>query len=322
MSRAEQSRAEQSRAEWIDVCRGIGIWLVILGHCNPPFNKYIYSFHMPLFFILSGYLFKKRNLSIHANKMVIRYIVPYFVLCIINLIMQMIKDGGHGFLKYAIGILYSRGTTEWMPNCSPLWFMTCITCALFIYNLILSVKNVKIHFVLIVLCALISYNLYLLGVPKLPWNIDTALMSLVFLYCGTILKKYDKCFLKISPLLIVVFGMAGIISAYLNSETVNFDNNCYGNLFLMIMSAVSISLCIIYFVRKMDSLPKIFSFYGRHTVFIMGFDYFSGMVAMQFANNFAFVFILKIIILTIGILLWTRVVSQISNDKLRQVLSI
>ena len=254
--------------------------------------------------------------------MVIRYIVPYFVLCIINLIMQMIKDGGHGFLKYAIGILYSRGTTEWMPNCSPLWFMTCITCALFIYNLILSVKNVKIQLLLIVFCALISYNLYLLDVPKLPWNIDTAMMSLIFIYLGTFLKKYDKCFLKISPLLIVVFGMAGIISAYLNSETVNFDNNCYGNLFLMIMSAVSISLCIIYFVRKMDPLPKILSFYGRHTVFIMGFDYFSGRVAMRFVNNFAFVFILKMIILTIGILLWTRVVSQISNDKLRQVLSI
>ena len=277
---------------------------------------------MPLFFILSGYLFKTRSLSIHAKKMFIKYIVPYFVLCIINLIMQVIKDGGHGFLKYVIGIIYSRGSTEWMPNCSPLWFMTCITCALFIYNLILSIKNVKIHFALIIFCALTSYNLYILGVPKLPWNIDTAMMSLVFIYLGTNLKKYDGCFLKISSIQIVAFGIVGILSAYFNSETVNFDNNCYGNLFLMIISAVSISLCIIYFVRKMAPLPKIFSFYGRHTIFIIGFDYFSGMVAMRFVNNFAFVFILKMIILTIGILLWTRIVSQISNDKLRQVLSI
>lgn len=227
-----------------------------MGHCSPLFIKYLYSFHMPLFFTLSGYLFRKRKLSVYANKIVIRYIVLYFVLCIINLIMLVIKDGGHGFLKYVIGIIYSRGTTEWMPNCSPLWFMTCITCALFIYNLILSVKNVKIHFALIVFCVFTSYNLYLLGVPKLPWNIDTAMMSLLFIYLGTILKKYDKCFMRINPILIVVFGRVGIISAYFNPETVNFDNNYYGNLFLMIVSAASISLCIIYFVRKMNPLPN------------------------------------------------------------------
>ena len=49
-SRAEQSRAEQSREAWIDVLKGIGILIVILGHTNPPIYKYIYAFHMPLFF--------------------------------------------------------------------------------------------------------------------------------------------------------------------------------------------------------------------------------------------------------------------------------
>ena len=53
----------KKRIEWIDICRGLAIILVIIGHSNletgMAFNlkSIIYSFHMPLFFVLSGYLF-------------------------------------------------------------------------------------------------------------------------------------------------------------------------------------------------------------------------------------------------------------------------
>ena len=48
------------RIEYIDIARGIGILLVVLGHndfalVSPFAYKVIYSFHMPLFFFLSGY---------------------------------------------------------------------------------------------------------------------------------------------------------------------------------------------------------------------------------------------------------------------------
>ena len=48
------------RIEYIDIARGIGILLVVMGHndfavVSPFLYKLIYSFHMPLFFFLSGY---------------------------------------------------------------------------------------------------------------------------------------------------------------------------------------------------------------------------------------------------------------------------
>ena len=45
------------RVEWIDAAKGIGIILVVLGHIwlIGPGQKIINSFHMPLFFFLSGY---------------------------------------------------------------------------------------------------------------------------------------------------------------------------------------------------------------------------------------------------------------------------
>ena len=47
------------RIEYIDIAKGIGIVLVVAGHLLDKENRlyaYIYSFHMPLFFVLSGFL--------------------------------------------------------------------------------------------------------------------------------------------------------------------------------------------------------------------------------------------------------------------------
>lgn len=42
--------------KWVDIAKGIGIILVFLGHFNIPdtLRAEIYTFHMPLFFFLSG----------------------------------------------------------------------------------------------------------------------------------------------------------------------------------------------------------------------------------------------------------------------------
>ena len=49
----------RKREEWIDMLRGFGMLLVIIGHsrCPDVLEKFIYGFHMPLFFVLSGFLF-------------------------------------------------------------------------------------------------------------------------------------------------------------------------------------------------------------------------------------------------------------------------
>jgi acyltransferase len=50
------------RIGWIDIAKGITILLVIVGHTLIGYkvNDYIYAFHMPLFFICSGLLFKPK----------------------------------------------------------------------------------------------------------------------------------------------------------------------------------------------------------------------------------------------------------------------
>lgn len=49
----------KSRDIAVDVAKGIGILLVILGHLKNPLMDFIYAFHMPLFFFVSGMFVKK-----------------------------------------------------------------------------------------------------------------------------------------------------------------------------------------------------------------------------------------------------------------------
>ena len=53
---------DKKRIAYIDKAKGVAILLVILGHCcgsvEEPINRFILSFHMPLFFFLSGLLAK------------------------------------------------------------------------------------------------------------------------------------------------------------------------------------------------------------------------------------------------------------------------
>lgn len=52
-----------SRVEYIDILKGIGIILMIMGHIgfSGIFDFYIHAFNMPLFFFVSGYLYKTKT---------------------------------------------------------------------------------------------------------------------------------------------------------------------------------------------------------------------------------------------------------------------
>ena len=48
---------------WIDIVKGIGIISVVVGHIF--YTPYIYAFHMPLFFIIGGFLFSQKEIRFY-----------------------------------------------------------------------------------------------------------------------------------------------------------------------------------------------------------------------------------------------------------------
>ena len=74
-----------SRDNTIDILKGVGIILVVIGHSGCPHivSKYIYTFHMPLFFMASGYFFSEKsvkNLWTFVKKKIKGIYLP-FALC-------------------------------------------------------------------------------------------------------------------------------------------------------------------------------------------------------------------------------------------------
>lgn len=53
------------RIEWIDICKWVGILTMICGHIALLYilDKYIHAWHMPMFFVISGYLYKEYNIG-------------------------------------------------------------------------------------------------------------------------------------------------------------------------------------------------------------------------------------------------------------------
>lgn len=75
------------RIEWVDVAKGIGICLVVIAHFVPDFSTLftetiyhvIYMFHMPLFFFLGGYVFKKQKDNLQNTIYnFFQLIIPYY----------------------------------------------------------------------------------------------------------------------------------------------------------------------------------------------------------------------------------------------------
>ena len=71
---------KQSRLDYMDLAKGIGILAVILGHVykNTVFGTLLYSFHLPLFFLISGYFFHYiPDFWVFLGKKLRNYLIPY-----------------------------------------------------------------------------------------------------------------------------------------------------------------------------------------------------------------------------------------------------
>lgn len=69
------------RVEYIDLLRGIGIILMTIGHVGFTVNieKWIYAFHMPLFYCVSGWFFNNHStITAKIKKLSLKLLVPYF----------------------------------------------------------------------------------------------------------------------------------------------------------------------------------------------------------------------------------------------------
>lgn len=191
----------------IDICRGICILLVIIGHQLQNQGlvstmQIIYSFHMPLMFIISGFFIKKENNCKFIQKKMKRLLVPYFlgtiVMCIVEMLQQLMQrqsvlnillhdmfiiiygsGNGHGSFLYIKNL--QIGTRD---EIGMLWFLLALFWGSIIVQLVLESKKTEIYLLIISLAGYFSSR-----IVWLPFSIQNGCACSIWIYFGYIIRN-------------------------------------------------------------------------------------------------------------------------------------
>ncbi|MGP4078994.1 acyltransferase family protein [Pseudalkalibacillus sp. R45] len=210
-----------NRINWIDTAKGIGILSVVLGHSVMEISLFLYWFHMPLFFFLSGFLYKPNDQFIIKKFSVL--LIPYLTFFLIITGIRYLDEGVptfEGFMKDGLNLLY--GGEVLSGYYGVFWFVTCLFALSIAYHLIFQkIKSWKVWLGIIGMCYLLSYeySLYLKDLTVM-WNVDVVLYAIVFYALGHIYKRFKQTIntysLHLTFFSLIVIG--GALLAHLNNS--------------------------------------------------------------------------------------------------------
>ena len=204
------------RIEWIDVLRGVGITLVVIGHCFVGLtNVVIYSFHMPLFFALGGLLYRPstdyRAFLVHkAQHLMIPYVtflVIFYGTVVMNSIQYAMTHQSLASLKGVAIVLFKGlyGGQLLGGGTSAFWFVTCFFVTQQIFNYLFTRFDRRQLGLILMGSFVLSYvNQYCFQAWAFPGAINVALGALPYFGLGVFLK--GRTFSR------SVYGGAGLIS--------------------------------------------------------------------------------------------------------------
>lgn len=193
-----------NRLSYMDIAKGFGILCVIAGHMgNETINRFVFSFHMPLFFLISGYFLSQKNtpkeLFYKRSKQLLPpYIFTCFCIFLLSLfkntigILFRMKSINDLFLdagKWIYASLYGAGTNHDIPfrviQIGAIWFLLAMIIGSYIVKIIETKKNPVLW--LMIVCCLGYFSSKLIW---LPWSIQSAMTASVFIYIGVLIKRY------------------------------------------------------------------------------------------------------------------------------------
>lgn len=183
------------RYEYIDIAKGIGILLVVWAHIMVvgTSHKVIYAFHMPLFFLISGMLFRRDKYSSFLSflkRRAKRLLIPFAIYSIATWIIWAFfrffrHDNIISYLDPLLQTIIAKGSGAYMVHNSALWFIPCLFATEIVY-FIISKQNAIFKLIISVGCATLSFVLGHYFADDwwflLPWNFDAALIGVLF-YC-------------------------------------------------------------------------------------------------------------------------------------------
>lgn len=269
----------EKRDHSIDIAKGLGVFLVIWGHLNSiHYHLYVYSFHMPLFFLLSG-IFHKQEISLYqliqskSRSLLLPYVFFSLFSYIFYLVWAILFTGLNTFDFYSIYKIISYKDAVSVP----LWFFISLFEVTIIYYLLK--RNVKNSLALLLITLSISIFSYCISQLHLTnfhnyFHIFSS-FSMLFFYalgCEGLKKNKEKIIPNHIILTVFIFMVTFLLHLYVNtfSKGIDVNSNVFNVPFLIYFLAAiigSYSLWLIsVIINKLHILSRFWAFVGKNSM--------------------------------------------------------
>lgn len=244
------------RRDYLDIAKAITIFLVIIGHAaanldTPTYRCVLYTFHMPLFFIVSGVVIRKHQTTKYDLKHYISLLknnffsllVPYFIWA---LIFSRFNIDNIGNIIYASWQSLTKAETL-----TSLWFLPCLFLARIEMELVLNssnlFKNVDRHIYAMIFACIsfaIGFNLPVLE-QGYPLCFNISFVALGFMLLGYSFKDYLNSLKENSPFtlyVILLISLGFFVYGLCKNNNIYLVLMCagdYGNIFDFLLNSLS-----------------------------------------------------------------------------------
>lgn len=267
------SSGDNRRIEWIDAVKGIGIMLVVVGHMTIPHlaKLFIYSFHMPLFFFISGYLHKRNFSAKWCARKVDALIVPYWAYGIV-IMCAMSAIGRWGWMEMLERMVKGIGV-------DPLWFLICLFFSEIFGAMIVKYANGSLLAITLLMGAL---GVALPQYTNFGWfKLRTLPAALTFWLAGFECNRHNLFdYFRIDVRLckkIGILACLAIMSSLFFLQRIDMNSARYGNGILFYGTALSSSILLCLGMRRLVAIRfsaaipciHLLSWLGRVSLIIM-----------------------------------------------------
>jgi len=300
----------KNRILWADIAKAIAILLIIWGHGgsgnqNIFYRNVLYSFNIPIFLIVSGYLMKfpaKEELNI---KSYLKFVLNNFIFLIVPYLFWGIFFSNFS-VKNVLPILYgSYQTIKTVNVVGALWFIPCFFFArIFAYSIMCIFNNIKLKklFIGLSMVGLMAIGFVL---PLLDngyfFSFNIAFVLAAFILLGVILKDALNLLNKSKWYVILIIFIVCSVGFYFGTffrgedlELVCMYNGNYGNKFWFIYNAIfgsGVVISLSMLIAKVDcKFVRCIQFVGTQTLGLLILHVpFMRQVMMQWFTDIGFV---------------------------------
>lgn len=217
-----------TRKKEFDMLRAFGLSLMVLQHIGVGggtlrtcITTYIMSFHMPLFFIISGMLHKDHSIRETITLRVKSLLVPYFIwagiYCALDAVLPELNNIDSSILN-DLKIIIFYPTMNYIPINPSIWFLYCMFFVELLFAIIMRLRaprKIKLSILLgtgIIGMAFVNKNSMVL-----PFALGSTFAGLTFKTIGYTISKQEMVNRFDKMIYTIVFLFLGITIAAINA---------------------------------------------------------------------------------------------------------